>query len=307
MRASALTIALLCLIGQRLLAQAHVPFLGDPTRMWTSEYAGTIVPDCMHHWTTTHWIVGDSVVDGTSYTVIRNRTRYWLSTISAMNCTTSVETENAPLLVREEGQRVFGLAGPGQERLVYDFTVGVGDSVPYPSNFTGAGWPTDNMWPRVIGIDSVEIAGAYRKRFLVEDVTSAWEPASVIEGIGGSYGPFNPLVGQVGLSHGFRLICVREHGEVVFGENWCMVITDVPEMLPEVILAPFPNPALHEVTLDFRTSRFEVIDALGKSVYKGIGRNADLSLLAPGILCIQCWDVNGRLVGSWPVIHIGNR
>ena len=288
-----LCLTLLFLAGS-LNAQTHVPLFGEPTRMWTSSFSGSVDAQCLDHWTTTHWIEGDSLIEGVTYQKIRRRTRYWQSPIVSMFCNAWSEWNEESIFVREEGQRVFSFTEGEADHLIYDFTVGLGDTIPFPSNVSQYTGLCDYMaWCVVVVVDSVEVNGSYRKRFNCEDGPLQADALYVIEGIGGVNGPFSPLYWQCGLSHGYSLNCVREFGQVIYGEPFCDLVTSLEFTDMSERLSVYPNPTSGVVQLGTTMARINVVDRTGRTIRTGRGTTMDLSDLANGTYFLRAWSPTG--------------
>jgi hypothetical protein len=296
---------LLALMCRAVLAQMHVPLFNEPTRMWTTEFSGTLDAQCMDTYLTTYWLAGETVIDGLTYTLVANRTAYWQSPILSMNCTMSYEYEGPIHLVREVDRRVFFRSGDS-EHLIYDLTAEVGDTIPFPSNSTPTMMAPNDTWITVAAIDSIEVDGQYRKRFIADSLDQLDPQPMVIEGIGGGNGPFQPLYGHLGLSHGVRLLCVMEHGEVIFGSPGCPLITGTPEAGPHEVITVFPNPTNGVVRFGDIPVRYTFTDVTGRSVLRGEGTAADLSAQPPGVLLLRLCSLKGVYLGSIRVVRSGN-
>lgn len=285
-------------------AQAFVPLFGEPSRQWTTVFRGTVDAQCEDIYTDTYFIGGDTILNGQSYQVIRRQERYSQSSILSMNCNNSSYANGIAHFVREQDKRVYVLIEPIEEYLIYDFNVEVGDSIPYPSSFPNAPVSDYPGWANVILIDSVDINGSYRKRFVVDSLEDFVGTRSIIEGIGGSSGPFHPLDVQFGLSHFLSLECVKENGTPVYGEGICASITGITANHMKNDFVLFPNPTSNSVHFGEAILRYEVFDAIGKKRLEGIGNNADLSDLTVGTYFIRLWSLDDRAIGFDKVVRI---
>jgi len=116
----------------------------------------------------------DTFANGNTYHIIMSRT---CRQTGGVGFNPPVVTEVATAsdimysAMREAGKQVFQLSGSGED-LLYDFNVGVGDSIPA---YVGK--------DKVTGIDSILIDGVYHKRYLTTDTTYF-----VVEGIGSNRG-----------------------------------------------------------------------------------------------------------------------
>ncbi|MBK9175808.1 MAG: T9SS type A sorting domain-containing protein [Flavobacteriales bacterium] len=281
-----------------IAAQTYFPLFGDTTRMWTSTISGSAEGDCLDTWVTTHWIDGDTLIDGDAYTRVRSRERHYVSPLIDW-CQSVTEYPGQDTYVRELGHAVFARSNWSTESLIYDFDAVVGDTIPYPINAyeNGFGWHAI-----VVQVDSILVNGTYRIRQTVSDGPNEGDTIRVIEGIGATSAPFGMLSQQLGLSHFGQLDCVREFGQVIFGDSWCELITGVPSSYIRPLAPPYPNPATDNVILDDRISKFHVLDTHGRIVLHGNGHKAVVRGFATGAYLVRGWDRQGMLVGSWTIV-----
>lgn len=113
--------------------------------------------------------------------------------------------------IREENNRVFLRQMLGEEGLIYDFNLNIGDSL-LVDNPRAAG----ELYLSLVEIDSVEITDGYRERWKL--VSSNYpEPEYWIKGIGSETGVLNSSTGVfVGLCGLYRLLCEKENDELVY-------------------------------------------------------------------------------------------
>lgn len=281
-----------------IAAQTYIPLFGDTTRVWTSTISGSAEGDCLDTWVTTHWIDGDTLIDGNTYTRIRSRERHYVTPLMDW-CQSVTEYTGQNTYVREVDHAVFARSDWSTESLIYDLDAVVGDTIPYPANAyeNGFGWHAI-----IVQVDSVLVNGTYRTRQTVSDGPNEGDTVRVIEGIGTTTAPFGYLSQQLGLSHFGRLDCVRESGQVIFGDIWCELITGVVPTAVRRLSPPFPNPATDLITFDERYATYQIMDVYGRTVIQGIGRHADVVLLPSGTYLVRGWDRQGTTVGSWPIV-----
>ncbi len=116
----------------------------------------------------TYAAAGDTLINGVGYTRIND---VYLGQI----------TSTTFYLFREDTaqRKVFGLWS-GEEYLVYDFSLSVGDTFRISHPTVGV----EESYV-IAGIDTIAVGNSFRKRFNFEGTENYW-----IEGIGGSPGPF---------------------------------------------------------------------------------------------------------------------
>lgn len=277
-------------------AQDVLPLLGEPTRFWTSEFSGSGNGFCLDTWKTTNWIAGDTVINGTTYTVLHMRGRHYLSPLIDP-CNEMQEYPLQDCFVREEEGAVYGLNPSGTaEYLIYDFTAEEGDTVPFPSN-AGITWNME-AWATIVHKDSIVIDGNYRTRWEVSNDGNFQDTVYIIEGIGSTTGLFGPLV-YVDFETSFLLNCVSEHGEVIFEQDGCELIIFIEENTTRKVALPYPNPSHGEIRLDDHVVRAEVISVDGRTLFAGRCTTHRLHCEGPGTVMIRGYDAGGALVGTW--------
>ncbi len=272
-------------------AQVYVPFTEDSTRTWTAHVDSSPFGDCLETRTTSYWIDENNVlIDGLEYKRVRTRTQIQYSTILVF-CEGFSEGPGPDIFIREVEHRVFAKESLiDTDHLIYDFDAVIGDTLPSPAFGFITEW---DPVPVVLDIDSVLIAGAYRKRFSTSE-------SCVIEGIGGCHGPFNPLL-QGGLSFTQALDCVRESEVVVYGDPNCLFFTSIPEAASVQNIRIFPNPTDGPVTVNGRFDQLEVIDVAGREIRSKSSEMVDLSSQESGIYFLRVYYA-GKLVGVRPIM-----
>jgi hypothetical protein len=295
-------IGLLAILVSRsdITAQSYIPLFGDSTRMWTSSISGSSFGDCLDTWVTTYWLDGDTMIDGTDYSIVRSRERHYESPI-IVSCQSMTEYPAQETFVREEGHQVFARTQWMADTMIYDLDAQVGDTIPYPSILGSGGWGEEG-WAEVLFVDSVLVNGTYRIRQSVSVPSWTIDTVRVIEGIGATTGPFGSLTVQLGLSHSGQLDCVREQVQVIFGNTWCELITRVPSSEIHPLEPPYPNPATDHVILDEKISAYHVLDTYGRTVFQGNGHKVMVHGISPGVYLVHGWDRRGIVVGSWTIV-----
>jgi len=100
----------------------------------------------------------------------------------------------------------------GQEAILYDFDVAIGDTLPYSGQFP---FP-DPL--RVVQVDSILVNGTMRKQVEVELLPSGWGTCYWIQGIGSVDGLLNLCQGP-SVSGTSWLTCMSEDGIAQYGGN----------------------------------------------------------------------------------------
>ena len=145
-----------------------------------------------------------------------------------------------------------------EKRLLYDFTLAVGDTFPYP--LFHFGWDVYTAMV-VEQIDTVQLAnGEFRREIVSNMVTSGiYEEVQErwIEGIGSIHGPLfplNPKLLAVEVNEEFTLVCFSENDELLYHNPRfasCLTTTNVVDNDETDIYAKiYPNPFTDFFTLD---------------------------------------------------------
>jgi len=194
------------------------------------------------------------------------------------------------------GKIYFIPADSSSEHLLYDFTVHAGDTVTAYSNPAGFPGMWGNSTYHAWNVDSVLIAGSYRKRISLE--AGYW-----VEGIGNTMGLFMENWPNVS-NYTVELICMSEGLSTLYPSysigpcNLAAGITDA-EPADEITMYPNPTYGMLRITTTESISRVEVTDILGNLlISKNDVRNnsceLDLSALAADIYFVRLADSKGN-------------
>jgi len=160
------------------------------------------------------------------------------------------------------------------EYLLFDFSLEVGDTVPY--SFNNYGYPEIY----VSSIDSILCTDGYRKRFIYSRDT--WEDIVVIEGIGANTGLLEPM--EI-FEHVANMRCFYNNGSMVHMDpnvNSCNLEMDTcistfvnEKNLQSEIIKIYPNPFTKKAKIKITNIRdnihdysFYIIDVNGKTKLK---------------------------------------
>ena len=188
------------------------------------------------------------------------------------------------------------------ELLLYDFTLQVGDTIKGYLAETGYSGPNTAI---ISMIDSVELAGSYRKRWHFDASSVYWE-GFYIEGIGGDKGPLEALVAQLDLNG--ELHCFEQNDEVLYTTDFlpaCDLATGVAaEQLPN--LSIHPNPVIDQLSIAPVDGSVvaEIHDMHGRSVrsmtLQPVQTTIDVAGIPAGVYTItlrsRAGDRSGRFV-----------
>lgn len=294
---SVLEILLLCICILSTKAQNYVPF-PDSNCVWNVGWFSNNSNRVK--------IQGDSVHNNLQYK------KYYIS-----YDTSFVNAQYTYMaLVRQDllSKRVFGIpGGSNQEKLMYDFSLNVNDTITVSSLGFTSGLP-----PRVkvVAKDSILIAGQFRKRLTLTSGYS-WSAGLLyerwIEGVGSDYGVFlNGLCSYLVFDWCYpKLNCQTVNGQLVYGSNGNCFLqpcgTGVGnaetsmETATEVVIYPNPGKGLFTVSLPYQKRsnefRLAIYDIMGSQIRNLIVHSdtkVDLSDLADGIYLLKVFTSHGQ-------------
>jgi hypothetical protein len=196
------------------------------------------------------------------------------------------------IFIREDtlSREVYLRNAIGEEYMIYDFSLELGDTVNIRNIFSG---PLIRM--RVISIDTVLIYDSYRKRFQFEPVNwPYWD--TWIEGIG-SIGQGIIYSGYYNTSPWYTLLCYKQN-DLLYYMNPDYTACYYPYVSVEEIYAEneiriFPNPATDYITLNVnkgqQIEQIIIYDHLGQKVLEAnqVNNTVDVSGLKSGMYLIE--------------------
>jgi hypothetical protein len=239
------------------------------------------------------FIKGDTTVNGRTYTKVYQSADTF---VNPLNC-------NLYCMVRDSNQQwLFFNFMDQSETALYDFSLEDGDSIVLNSN-------GNDFVSYVYQVDSVLLAGHYRKRMYLSDYFNIIE---WIEGIGSNRGLIVPY--HEPTCGGYSLSCFHENDILVysgpdsicwFSEYVNNVGTEKFESGPSLKI--YPNPANDIITVDgFNESLFgELIllrDIMGRTLIKNVINSTKQSLnidnLTAGVYTIAVKDRTFKFIKS---------
>lgn len=298
---------LLCLIGiwactSICSAQEYHPLL-RPNVYWDVAYAAG-VPVCTFVSVKSYFFEGDTLIDGQTY-----QKSYYYTFDShypndycppfRINTTTKHLTHfwREDTLERQVFRYVLNWGGGGEEILVYDFGLAIGDTLSDRSAGTFV----------LSTIDSIQLTnGEYRKRFSFDDVSDNRLFAYYVEGVGGSEGLINPLA--IALGSWSYIMCMRENGQSIYEWECNYLSVDLEETLPIPSLRLYPNPTTDLVHVEYPGQKIQIwlLDQTGKVLDHQMGRNElefDLQRYPAGIYLLRIWDEKHQVIGSRKIMY----
>lgn len=194
-------------------------------------------------------------------------------------------------------RKVYYKGGDGNpEKLWYDFSLSVGDTIPFPHFF-------DEAILIIQNIDSVIIGENYHQRFHINSI-SGYCRFEIIEGIGSTFGLFPATVCPFESQSDLR--CFSIDGHRIYPswslENDCDLVTNIREIKEHSLLF-YPNPVtnqLHIQNNEFNITHIQIFDITGRTMMAITPQNEseivlNLKSLHAGIYFVRA-TLNGNYV-----------
>ena len=213
--------------------------------------------------------------------------------------------------IREDSSKRVYLCG-SPERLLYDFNLQVGDTLPrvdFDSVHGMYGTYFSDYFYTVGEVDSVLVAGNYHKRFKI----SYHEGQCVfylIEGIGASTGLISWYLGSCSWGYQSELICFMQDSINAYpdGQECELIYLGVDEPKTKQHIEIFPNPGPGVINLSGLPDNpltIQAFNLFGQKVYetsyvRGVSK-IDLSRLPKGMFLLKVW-MNGEPVKTEKIV-----
>lgn len=229
-------------------AQLNTYFQNNP--VWQIHSNCSIGGPCFMIEDYNYYTNGDTLIDSLLYMQIFKKGQGyfdWQAPFQNPGCIgtyTYIDTV-AHYFVRSDS-RVVMIRQPGDsmERLLYDFNLAIGDTLPISFN---------NYFRDIVvsGIDSVITPNGYMKRFALSGAT--WSQY-LIEGIGHSRGLTEPL--KAPLECAFTLNCYGTNDSSFYpaAGAGCTIAIGIAKYPQKIALSVFPNPFSSSTTFQFDAS-----------------------------------------------------
>jgi len=275
----------------------------DSSAIWTEQASSCCGNGCpglpffdpiITDYTFSYFLSGDTVVNGFTYN------RIYKSGFSHEHCLLGSSLNNWNYFnndyvggLRQDTslKTVYFIDDNGNECLLYDFNLSIGDTV--KSNCLS--WGTDCAV--VISIDSLFAISDYRKVFNLSTIP----PYSIIEGIGSTSGLLEPLCPNEFTG---TLVCFTEGGTTLYPDalTACEIVSNTEEGSEQLVFKAYPNPVKEKVTIqmdsEWNKSNWQLYNAIGEKVRTGqvqtpafeITRNA----LPSGIYLLHLVNEKGK-------------
>lgn len=192
-----------------------------------------------------YYLNGDSLIGGLEYKKVfkRGETEYiWLAPPPHQDCEGIILYNDFWTLLRQDGKKLF-IYEDGNDHLLYDFNLAVGDTLPVTWNMTTQGII-------VSSVDSIFMGDHYRKKFSIHEQSPVAD--ILIEGVGFGSGLLEPFPM---LWYPTELLCFTLNDTTYFpgyGED-CDLTVKVPLPANETDLSFYPNPVKNRFRIDHST------------------------------------------------------
>ncbi|MBL0074033.1 MAG: T9SS type A sorting domain-containing protein [Bacteroidetes bacterium] len=262
-------IILFCLIFNNLPGQnPSWTQLPDSNATWCAQRGFLVTgnPDAFHTYNYIQTIAGDTLINGLVYHKIYESGILDIMSIPPTTWTYTYYNNEYVGCIRENNNRqAFKIPSSSNvERLLYDFNLQIGDTVPSSPSII------------VSGIDSIFDGFDFRLRFKLSSAdTSFWpgfgyfEHVSWIEGIGSTGGNFFSLGPY--FEHGGTLYEFTHDGIIYYQDSIasCGLTLNTDELANTVKAKIYPNPFQDKIEIDLDANisgeiHFEIFDLSGK-------------------------------------------
>ncbi len=180
-------------------------------------------------------------------------------------CTGSDPIDQFEGYIRQDSLKFYTYIS-GQDSLLYDFDLQLGDTTPETSVFFSGGWI-------VTSIDSVLINGFYAKKFyLHNDLMSMTDSTFILQGVGCGGGLFYRFPGY--FENDPKLVCYGQNGTTYYSDGQCNYSVGVEEVEANAVQA-YPNPADETVFLSGleENNLVQVFASDGRCVLRAAGKD----------------------------------
>ena len=271
-------------------SQAQVPDYFADNPEWQQSRLCQDPQGSTQTWDWVYYIDGDTLINGHVWQKVRSR---GITTITDFGGFASYPYDVYQKAIRQDSLKVFAVEN-GNEELLYDFNLSVGDTLPvsyyHPSTTTV-----------IDSIEMVTINGTQRKKMYISDSSTPIVGTFILEGMGSDIGLFEPIVQTLNCGSYFH--CYRVNFVTEVGSN-CNFSVDLEEQNLDVQIDLYPNPIndqlhfsipdklmLTSIQISNSEGKLLRIENYGELTGEGILQTSDL---IPGIYLVQFQFENGQ-------------
>ncbi|MBC7864997.1 MAG: T9SS type A sorting domain-containing protein [Bacteroidia bacterium] len=276
-------------------SRAQVPdyFANDPK--WRIDALSGNLMTCLKHDNYMYYVMGDSIVNSTTYKKIYRRGNYY----ETGTCSNSFSYDIIHSLLRQDSLEIWKY-DPTGDMLLFDFDLQIGDSVPVTSATADNG----GLPYIVSAIDTFLVGTSYRKKF------DCGNGMILLEGIGHQRGLIDDW--NFHMDWNGDLVCFSLTDTVYYPSlnAPCDLTLNSNSIIKSEGIKFYPNPASEKLTVDLNSAEeiisIEAFDVLGKKFFLPfeIQNNThylvELKKLATGVyflkLNIKTSTINVRIV-----------
>jgi hypothetical protein len=204
--------------------------------------------------------------------------------------------------VKVDGERVWyknANTCNATTRLLYDFSLKVGDTTDFQSNIVGVVSKIDTV------VNGSESRKRFELRFFKKNTNELIRVMFWIEKIGSDFHPFyfhTSFIPSEVLPGEFTLQCLEQNGEVIYKSpdfDNCDIINNVSSQSQFVPVIIYPNPVQAEVFIKnvSKNSSYNISDLTGRIIKTGVlsESNIDVSMLNSGTYVLQVIEVKKQM------------
>ena len=248
---------LLSIVFLQTVANAQIPdyFANNPVWRQNSQ-CNNMAPGnlCIADENYVYRVSGDSIINDTTYKVIWKsgvRTFYSYGPTGFCNNTQPEEIQEFVAILRQEGRKIFRRIGSeGQDQLVYDFELQVGDSLP----LSGINFFNDIV---VVSRDTILVNGEERLSYQFNNAPVSY----YVEGIGHS-GGFLQYIPPM-LECGHRLHCYGQNDVPLYPINpqdECDYTVGIETEVASNEFSIYPNPAQDVLIIELNVAGNKTVE-----------------------------------------------
>lgn len=282
---------LLSIVLLQTVAIAQIPdyFANNPVWRQNSQ-CNNMAPGnlCIANENYVYRVSGDSIINDTTYKVIWKsgvRTFYSYGPTGFCNNSQPEEIQEFVAILRQEGRKIFRRIGSeGQDQLVYNFELQVGDSLP----LSGINFFNDIV---VVSRDTILVNGEERLSYQFSNSPVTY----YVEGIGHS-GGFLQYIPPM-LECGHRLHCYGQNDVPLYPTNpqdECDYTVGIETNVASSKFSIYPNPAQDVLTIELNVAGNKTVEitnmncqVLEKLNFSEISNQISISALPAGVYFVK--------------------